>query len=56
MADEKAKWESVNVSEEDVAEMLNNREGGRKAGRGDSPYTQEFYEKTYGIDKKEKKE
>ena len=44
------KWESVGeISEEDIARILRERPGGRKAGRGDSPYTQEFYEETYGI-------
>ncbi len=42
-------WKSVEITEEDVARILNERPGGRKAGRGDSPYTQEFYERTYGI-------
>ena len=50
--DQKIVWESVNVTPEEVAKQLNEREGGRKAGRGDSPYTQEFYEETYGIDSK----
>ena len=48
-------WESIEISDEEIARILNDRPGGRKAGRGDSPYTQEFYEKTYGI-KKEGKE
>lgn len=42
-------WKSVEITEEDVATILNERPGGRKAGRGDSPYTQEFYERTFGI-------
>ena len=45
-------YESVEFSEEEIAEMLRNREGGRKAGRGDSPYSQEYYEGLYGIDSK----
>lgn len=49
------RWESVGeISEEEIARILRERPGGRKAGRGDSPYTQEFYEETYGI-KGEKK-
>ena len=47
-------WEPIEISDEEIARMLNERPGGRKAGRGDSPYTQEFYEKTFGI--KEEKE
>lgn len=53
--EKKKKWTAIgDVSEEDIARMLNEREGGRKAGRGDSPYTQEFYEETYGIKSKKK--
>ena len=48
-------WESIEISDEEIARILNERPGGRKAGRGDSPYTQEFYEETFGI-KKEGKE
>ena len=47
-------WKSIEISDEEIARMLNERPGGRKAGRGDSPYTQEFYEKTFGI-KEEKR-
>ena len=54
MAKKKNEWESVSITPEEVAKMLDEREGGRKAGRGDSPYTQEFYEKTYGIKKGKK--
>ena len=43
------KWESIDISEEEIRRQLEERPGGRIAGRGDSPYTQEFYEKTYGI-------
>ena len=32
--------------------MLDERPGGRKAGRGDSPYTQEEYERLYGLNGK----
>ena len=50
------KWESVGeISEEEIARILRERPGGRKAGRGDSPYTQDFYEETYSI-KREGKE
>ena len=42
-------WKSVDITDEEIARILNERPGGRKAGRGDSPYTQEFYEETFGI-------
>lgn len=51
---EKKKWTNVDITDEEIARQLEEREGGRKAGRGDSPYTQEFYEETYGISKKKK--
>ena len=35
-------------------DLLWEKLNGRKAGRGDSPYTQEFYERTYGITKERK--
>ncbi len=41
---------------EEVAGILGRRKGGRKAGRGDSPYTQEEYERIYGLDAKKKEE
>lgn len=44
------------ITEESVARMLEEREGGRKAGRGDSPYTQEYYEELYGIKKEKEKQ
>ena len=47
-------WETIEISDEEIDRMLNERPGGRKAGRGDSPYTQEFYERTYGITKERK--
>ena len=47
-------WETVKITDEEIGRMLNERPGGRKAGRGDSPYTQEFYERTYGITKERK--
>ena len=47
------KWvECRDISEEEIARMLEERPGGNKAGRGDSEYTQEYYEKLYGIKKK----
>ena len=46
-------WESVDISDEEIRRQLNERPGGRRAGRGDSPYTQEFYEKEYGIGRSE---
>ncbi len=49
----KIEWEDgPEISEEEIARMLEERPGGRKAGRGDSEYTQEYYEKLYGIKKK----
>ncbi len=54
---EEKRWKTLNLSEEDIRKQLDEREGGRKAGRGDSPYTQDFHEETYGLkEKKEKKE
>lgn len=47
--DGKTKWEQISVTPEEVKRMLDEREDGRKAGLGDSPWTQEFYEETYGI-------
>ena len=41
-------------TEERIDRILNEREGGRTAGRGDSPYTQEHYEELYGIEKRKK--
>ncbi len=52
MAEEK-KWRTLNLSEEDIRKQLEEREGGRKAGRGDSPYSQEFHEELNGIEKTE---
>ena len=37
------------LTAEDIDRILSERPGGRKAGGGDSPYTQEFYERTYGL-------
>ena len=51
---EETEWESVDISDEEIGRMLDERPGGRKAGRGDSPFSQEFYEETYGIKKEEK--
>lgn len=47
-------YESVDISDEEIARQLRERPGGRKAGRGDSPYSQEFYEEVNGL--KEAKE
>lgn len=56
-SDSESVWEPLpEITEEDVARMLEEREGGRKAGRGDSPYTQDYYEELYGIKKKKKKQ
>ncbi len=49
-------WVSVEITDEEIRRQLESREGGRKAGRGDSPYSQEYYEDLYGIERKEKKE
>ena len=51
---EKVEWMPIKISDEEIVRILNERPGGRKAGRGDSPYTKEFYEETYGIRKEEK--
>ena len=51
---EKAEWVSVEISDEEIRRILEERPGGRKAGRGDSPFTKEFYEETYGIEKEGK--
>lgn len=40
------------ITDEEIGRMLEAREGGRIAGRGDSPCTQGFYEKEYGLEKK----
>ena len=42
-------YERVKISDEEIGRMLDERPGGRKAGRGDSPYTQEEYERLYGL-------
>lgn len=44
---------SIEITEEEIARQLDECPGGRKAGRGDSPYTQEFYEEFWGIRKEE---
>ena len=48
-------YESIEISDEEIRKQLDEREGGRKAGRGDSPYSQGFYEDLYGLKKKKKK-
>ena len=53
---EKKRWVSIEITDDEIRRQLEEREGGRKAGRGDSPYSQEFYEETYGIRRKEGKE
>ena len=53
---EKKRWVSIEITDDEIRRILDEREGGRKAGRGDSPYSQEFYEETYGIRRKEGKE
>ena len=53
---EKKRWVSIEITDDEIRRILEEREGGRKAGRGDSPYSQEFYEETYGIRRKEGKE
>ena len=56
IVEEEHEWVSIReISDEEIGRMLDERPGGRKAGRGDSPYTQEFYEEVNGI-KKEGKE
>ena len=51
---ENVEWIALEISDEEIGRMLDERPGGRKAGRGDSPFTQEFYEQTYGINKEVK--
>jgi hypothetical protein len=53
MEEKESQWESIEITEEEVARILDERPGGRKAGRGDSPYSQEFYEELWGIKKEE---
>ena len=53
---EKKRWVSIEITDEEIRRQLEERKGGRKAGRGDSPYSQEYYEDLYGIERKEKKE
>ena len=53
---EKKRWVSIEITDDEIRRILEEREGGRKAGRGDSPYSQEYYEDLYGIERKEKKE
>lgn len=55
MTDEKKTgWESIEITDDEIRQQLDNRKGGRKAGRGDSPYTQEFYDELYGLNSKKK--
>ena len=42
-------WERISMTEDEVRRQLEERPGGRTAGRGDSPFTQEVYEELYGI-------
>ena len=53
---EKKRWVSIEITDDEIRRILEEREGGRKAGRGDSPYSQEYYEDLYGIERKENKE
>lgn len=50
----KAQADLSRVSVEEIARVLEELGIGCIAGRGDSPYTQEFYEELHGL--KEKKE
>ena len=55
MTGRKHKWKSIRtISDNEIGRILDERPGGRKAGRGDSPYTQEYYEEINGL-KGEKK-
>ncbi len=38
------------ITDEEIGRFLDERPGGRIAGRGDSPWTQEAYEKMWGLD------
>jgi hypothetical protein len=51
---EKKRWVSIEITDDEIRRILEEREGGRKAGRGDPPYSQEYYEDLYGIEKKKK--
>jgi hypothetical protein len=53
MEEKKIQWETIEITDEEISRQLDEREGARKAGRGDSPYTQEFYEELWGIKKEE---
>ena len=53
MEEKKTQWETIEITEEEISRQLDEREGAWKAGRGDSPYTQEFYEDLWGIKKEE---
>jgi len=53
MEEKKTQWETIEITEEEISRQLDEREGAWKAGRGDSPYTQEFYEELWGIKKEE---
>ena len=44
-------WETLDITDEEIAEQLDSREDAWKAGRGDSPYSQEYYEELYGLKK-----
>lgn len=44
-------YETIEIYGEEIARQLNSRPGGRRAGRGDSLWTQERYEESYGIDR-----
>lgn len=47
-----ATYRTLKLSQKEMRRQLEEREGGRAAGRGDSPYTQEAYEEMYGLKKK----
>ena len=40
---------SIEITDEEIRRQLESREGGRKAGHRDFPYSQEYYEDLYGI-------
>ena len=46
---EESIWKSIDISEEEIERQLDERPGGRKAGRGDSPFSQECYEGLCGL-------
>ena len=53
---EKTVWKTIDITDEEIAEQLDSREDAWKAGCGDSPYSQEYYEELYGLKKSKREE